>query len=105
MKLSRRDAPFRTLVRFCCLLAWMPARAEPVQFAIDRTQSSLTVSGTFSSFAIQPQSPGSLVTSYTGTIEADVSSSTIAFVGGSVVAALTNGNWEPAAGGASGTAP
>lgn len=79
--------------------------AELKTFTINQAQSSLAISGTFAGFAIEPQGPGSLVTSYTGTIEADVTSSDILFVGGSVIAALTNGNWEPAAGGAPGTAP
>ena len=45
------------------------------------------------------------MTRYTGTIEADVAGSDIQFVGGSIIAAITNGNWEPVAGGAQGSAP
>jgi hypothetical protein len=80
-------------------------RAELKTFTIDQTQSVLTISGTFSGFAIDPQGPGSLTTHYTGTMETDLSDTTIAFVGGSQIAGVTNGNWEPGPSGVAGTAP
>src|SRR5688572_16328769 len=86
-------------------LVWTPIRAELVEFMIDRSQSALTISGSFSGFAIEPQATGSLMARYAGTIQAEVGGSNIQFLGGSIIAALTNGNWEPAAGGVSGTAP
>jgi hypothetical protein len=81
------------------------AHAELIQFTIDQTQSALAISGTFAGFTIEPQGPGSLMARYTGTIVAEVAGSDIQFVGGSMIVALTNGNWEPAAGGAPGAAP
>ena len=87
-----------------CLIS-TAIRAEEMQFTVDPSRSSLTISGTFASFAIAPQSPGSLTTSYGGIIEADVTSSNVFFWGGSLIAALTNGNWEPGPDGAPGTAP
>jgi len=46
-----------------------------------------------------------LTTYYTGTIETDLADTTIAFVGGSQIVALTNGNWEPRPNGVAGSAP
>lgn len=86
-------------------LATATCLAELKTFTIDPARSSLRISGTFAGFNIEPQAPGSLVTSYEGTIEAEVTGSDIVFLGGSVIAALTNGNWQPAAGGAAGSAP
>jgi len=79
--------------------------AQSRGFTVDPSQSSLTISGTFSGFDIAPQAPGSLTTSYGGTIEAEVTDSSIWFWGGSVIAAQTNGIWEPGQGGFSGDAP
>lgn len=80
-------------------------RAELKTFTIEQTQSVLIISGAFSGFAIQQQGPGSLTTHYTGTIETDLSETTIAFVGGSQIVGVTNGNWEPGPSGVAGTAP
>ena len=80
-------------------------RAEPKTFTLDQAQSVLTLSGTFSGFTIEQQGPGSLTTHYTGTIETDLSDTTIAFVSGSQIAGVTNGNWEPETNGVAGTAP
>ena len=80
-------------------------RAELKTFTLEQTQSVLTISGTFSGFAIQQQGPGSLTTRYTGTIQTDLSDATIAFVGGSQIVGVTNGNWEPGPSGVAGTAP
>lgn len=96
---------FDALLALGLLLRPTPARAELRQFTVDPTQSSLTISGTFSSFDITPQAPGSLTTSYTGIIEAEVTGANVLFWGGSVIAARTNGNWEPGPGGVAGTAP
>jgi hypothetical protein len=102
-----RRIPFesRAFIVLCQCLVAAPAWAELRTFTIDQARSSLAISGTFAGIAIEPQEPGSLVTSYTGTIEADVTGSEIVLTGGSIIAALTNGNWEPAAGGIPGVAP
>ena len=80
-------------------------RAELKTFTIDQTQSVLTMSGTFSGLTIEQQSPGSLTTHYRGTIETDLSDAGIAFVGGSQILGVTNGNWEPGTNGVAGSAP
>jgi hypothetical protein len=56
-------------------------------------------------WAIAPQGTGALGTSYSGNINADLSGSTIQFTGGSTINAHTNGVWQPAVGGAAGSAP
>lgn len=73
-------------------------------FTLDKAPSALTISGTLNGVAIQQQGPGSLTTHYMGTIEADVTSSTIAFVGGSTIIGLDSGSWQPLPGGAPGSA-
>jgi len=104
MKPRRRSTIWwKTLAMLCGLIAI--GRAELKTFTINQTQSVLTISGTFSGFAIQQQGPESLTTHYTGTIETDLSDTTIAFVGGSQIVGVTNGNWEPGPSGVAGTAP
>jgi len=84
--------------------------AGPVTFTIDPTRSSITLSGnlqnsTLGTLAISAQSAGSLTTSYTGSILADLTPPYIQFPGGSTITANTNGTWKPAIGGGSGSAP
>jgi hypothetical protein len=99
----------RSVLTLCSLAAsgWFlgsnTARAET--FILDATQSVLTVSAQFSSFDVAPQAPGSLTTTYTGAIEADVTGSSIMFVGGSLIAAANNGTWQPGSAGLAGSAP
>jgi len=105
MKCQSPARPLNTLLAMSLLLSSTLTRAELRQFTIDPAQSSLTISGTFSGFDIEPQAPGSLTTSYSGTIEAEVTSSNILFWGGSLIDAQTNGIWEPGPGGVDGAAP
>src|SRR6266446_2412123 len=100
---SRSSICWNTIAMLCSLNAI--GRAELKTFTIDQTQSVLTISGTFSGFAIEQQGPGSLTTRYAGTIETDLSDTAIAFVGGSQIVGVTNGNWEPGPSGVAGTAP
>jgi len=94
------------LVLTGCLLCITPARAEVKTFTIDSTQSSLTISGTaLGLVTMQPQGAGSLSTTYSGAIVADVTANTVAFVGGSTITANNSGNWQPAPGGVAGNAP
>ena len=74
-------------------------------FTIDRNLSSLTISGSVLGAAFTPQGAGSLTTKYGGTIKATQTGGTIQFTGASLITALTNGNWQPLAGGANGNAP
>lgn len=81
------------------------ATAAPVVFTVDNTQSQITLSGKIAGSSLAVQGPGSLVTSYSGNIIADVSSSTIQFTGLSTIIAKTNGVWQPVVGGTLGSAP
>jgi len=88
----------------CCMVS-TTGRGELKTFALDATNSSLSISGTLGSAAFQQQGSGSLITKISGTIKADVTSSNITFVGGSAIAALNSGNWQPGLGGVAGSAP
>jgi hypothetical protein len=80
-----------------------PALADV--FTIDPTRSSLTLSGSILGGTVTQQGPGSLTTSYSGTILATQSAGMIQFPGQSLITAQTNGIWQPLAGGGAGSAP
>ena len=84
----------------------LASRAELKTFTLDQSKSGLIISGSFTYLSIQfpftAQGANSLTTSYTGTIETDITGSTITFVGGSLIAAVNNGNWQPGVGGTPG---
>jgi len=80
-------------------------RATPVEFTVDETQSTISLTGNVLGIALQQQGPGSLNSTYFGTIKADLSGSQIQFPGGSVLKAQTNGVWSPGPGGTAGSAP
>jgi len=82
-------------------LAW----TAPLVFTINPSLSQLTASGTVASGSISAQQPGSLTATFSGTINVDLTASTITFTGGSIIAAQTNGSWQPAVGGTPGDAP
>jgi hypothetical protein len=84
------------------LSGWV--QAAPEVFTIDSSQSQVTLSGAVAGFTLSAQGAGSLTTTYSGSINADISGSTIQFTGSSAIAAETNGVWQPAVGGASGSA-
>jgi hypothetical protein len=96
-----------SIVAAGALLTWSIPQlwAAPVQFTVDESQSKITLSGTVLGIALQEQGPGSMTTSFYGTIAADVTSSAIQFTGGSALTARTNGVWQPGPKGASGSAP
>ncbi len=81
------------------------AMAAPTVFNLVSNQSEITLSGTVIQSAIQEQAPGSMTTHFTGTINADVTGTTIQFTGGGLIVAETNGSWQPLPGGGSGSAP
>lgn len=89
----------------------IPLRAPgaPQIFNLVAAQSTVTLSGTIdvygASASLQPQDTGSLATSYSGTINADFGNSQIQFTGGSSIAALNDGSWQPAPGGSDGEGP
>jgi hypothetical protein len=85
---------------------WLPqVSAEPLVFTLDSTQSQITLSGMVFGSVFTPQGSNSLTANYSGTINADLTGTSIQFTGGSLVAAETNGIWQPAPGGAMGSAP
>lgn len=70
-------------------------RAAPVTYTIDPQQSSLTLSAFITTannsvFGFVELAPGSLTTSYGGTIAGDLAGSTLTFSGGSAITALEN---------------
>jgi hypothetical protein len=73
-----------------CLSVAIPqvAQAASVSYTIDPSQSVLNLSGTYSGFAFVPQSPGSMMDGYGGTINADLSGGVVTFLGGSSITAL-----------------
>ena len=79
-------------------------QADPVVFAVDPARSQLTLSGKIVGNTLTGQGAGSLTTTYSGNINANVSASTIQFTGSSTITAKTNGIWQPAVGGSVGSA-
>jgi hypothetical protein len=79
-------------------------------FALDPTQSAMTLSGTIQTpignGPLQEQAAGSLTTAYEGTVEVDLSNPNITVIpDGTNVVADISGNWQPAQGGGSGSDP
>jgi hypothetical protein len=79
--------------------------ASPAVFTIDPSHSRLSVSATLLGMTITEQGPGSLATSMSGTVNAELTTTAIRFPGGSLLDASTNGSWQPLSGGAAGEAP
>ena len=84
--------------------------AGTVTFTIDPTRSSITLSGSLGAaqlgtYPLTAQGSGSLTTTYAGSILADLTPPNIQFPGGSLIMANTNGTWQPAVGGGTGSAP
>jgi hypothetical protein len=106
MKLNKLDARSAGLAGlFLAALSAGRVDATPAQFVIDSTQSRITVTGNVLGNALTEQGPGSLSSTFSGTINADISGSGIQFTGGSSLTANTNGVWAPGPGGGAGTAP
>lgn len=82
-------------VVFAAALSPAVVRATPISFTIDPAQSSLTASGSMAGTVMMAQKFGSNVTSYSGTVEADLTAEGIKFTGGSLVAANQSGMLEP----------
>ncbi|HZL13274.1 MAG TPA: hypothetical protein VFC85_03950 [Verrucomicrobiae bacterium] len=95
---------FSVLTFAATILLAAQARAAFETFTIDTSQSQISLSGTIAGFTLVPQGSGSLTNSYTGSIKALVSGSTIQFTGSSAITATTNGSWQPALGGVNGSA-
>jgi hypothetical protein len=95
MKNSRVRLTLLAIVFLVTVSPHFRALAAPVIFNLDPARSSITLSGSVLNNALKEQGPGSLTTSFSGTIAADVTGSTIQFIGGSAIDAKTNGNWQP----------
>ena len=74
-------------------------------FTIDTNQSTITLSGSVLGYAFMAQGPGSLTTSYQGTVQTALAGGTIQFTGQSLIQAQTNGSWQPKADGSAGSQP
>lgn len=74
-------------------------------FTIDTNQSFLTITGSVQGTSFVQQGPGSLTTTYGGTIEAAQTANTIQFTGLSAIIAHNSGSWQPMANGVAGSAP
>lgn len=105
--MSRRpDLILSAAAAFCCALFLAgPRQCHAAVFAINSTQSQISLTGTIEGFGLSPQGTGSLTAAYHGNLNATLSGSTIQFTGGSTIAAIVSGNWEPKSGGVLGTAP
>lgn len=82
----------------------VPAWGTIVNYTLDPAQSSLTLSNTWLGMNMVQQSSGSLVTSYDGFIQADVTDTSIQFLS-ATLDARANGSFKPAVDGARGNDP
>lgn len=75
------------------------AHGAPVTFTVDSAQSSLAISSSTTVFGTplptKGQGDGSLVTSYSGTLQVDLAPGTIQLLAGSTLVAGISGNWQP----------
>ena len=81
------------------------ANALAAVFTIDPTQTEITLGGTIVGVPVLEQGAGSLKTKFQGTINADITGTTIRFPGGSTIDAITNGVWQPGASGVGASLP
>lgn len=81
------------------LLATYTGRASVITFTVDSSQSYLAIAPTTALFATQlntsPQGLDSFEASYSGTIHADVTATTIQILAPSTIIAGISGNWQP----------
>jgi hypothetical protein len=104
MKLNKICSLVSGILSFGAIFFIDRAPAAPVVFTVDNTQSQITLSGKIAGIPLTAQSAGSLGTTYSGSINADIAGSTIKFTGSSDIIAKTNGVWRPALGGGGGSA-
>ncbi len=91
-------------VRLLPLLAALylpgPAHSAVETFTIDPARSGVTLSGTVQNANLFEQGPGGLATSFAGTIQMDVTPTTVRFPGGSAVVPTEANAWSPGSNGA-----
>ncbi len=85
-----------------CLAA---GRGESAVFTIDSSRSSITLSGTALGYPLVEQSAGSLTSQFSGSVNATVTDTSVAFGGLSLISVKNNGNWQPKSGGEPGSDP
>jgi hypothetical protein len=104
-----RTAFLYTLICLAAAILAQPALAAQRVYNITTAQSSIAISGTVTrgseTSPIQSQGPGSLTTSYSGTIRTDRGPGTIQFLPGSSIDANISGSWQPMPDGSAGVAP
>jgi len=101
-----------TVAAFVLIHYWLAANSalgvERV-YDIVTDDSSIALSGTvtssFGTAPIQQQGPGSVTTSYSGTVRTDRGADTIQFLAGSAMDANLSGTWQPLSNGDAGSAP
>ncbi len=94
---------WKQIRRILTLLAAIPMCASAETFILDTNLSEITISGTVLGGAILEQSPGSLSTHFSGTLQVATDGTTIQFMGQSAVSALNSGDWQPKADGSDGS--
>ncbi len=81
-----------------------PAHSAVETFTIDPARSVITLSGTVEGANLVEQAPGSLATPFTGTIQVDLTPTTVRFPGGSSVVPSEAHAWSPGLNGVDGSA-
>ncbi len=95
---------FKNLVKFVVAVAASSSIfAAPVLLRIDPSQSEITLSGKVVGSPIQEQGAGSLTTHFEGTLQADLTGSSIQILSGKLDA-QPSGDWAPGINGVDGTA-
>jgi hypothetical protein len=82
----------------------LPILGNADDFSIDPGRSTLVVSGSLSGQPITAQGTGALSTTYSGMLNVAFAPGTLEFTG-AVATAGISGNWQPAIGGTTGSAP
>lgn len=96
---------FSTIFMSAVFCFTLQVKSVPVVFTVDSSQSQIAAGGTVAGSSFSAQGAGALTTSYSGTINANLSNSSIQFTDGSTIVAANSGTWQPASGGTSGSAP
>jgi hypothetical protein len=102
--LSNASRRLMRLLSFLIAMVISAAATRGATFTVDPQQSSITLSGTVAGAPLSEQGPGSLTSRITGTLDASTSAGQLLIASGTLDF-LTNGVWQPAAGGQPGSAP
>ena len=83
----------------------LPVHSSPETFTIDPARSAITLSGNVAGATLLEQAAGSLTTPFSGSLQLDVTPTSVQFTGGSAVVPVEAHNWEPGQRGVAGSAP